>query len=182
MVENEPSIATASRPWLTPTAALERFQPPHGLSVGAAPEEAAVRFGFRVGALGLLVAPSTVCEVIVQPVVYPVPNSPPWLAGLMNLRGNLVPVFDLHLAWELGEPQARSRHTLLVLDRGEAAAGLYIDELPHAVDTSHLLRQLPPMPVALREHVTNAYIENGIAWLEFLHQQFFLSLGARLGI
>ncbi|MBS1213922.1 MAG: hypothetical protein H6R26_2539, partial [Proteobacteria bacterium] len=46
--------------------------------------------------------------------------------------------------------------------------------------TSHVLSRLPPLPPALRIYVAKAYAQDGVVWLEFDHQRFFLALGGRM--
>jgi twitching motility protein PilI len=140
-----------------------------------------VRYGVRLGDIGLLIGRDTLSEVIAQAAIYPIPNTPPWLAGLMNLRGNLVPVFDLHLLLGLEPPADRPRRFLLVLGRGDGAVGMYVDGLPQAVATGEGLGQLPPLPEVLREHVQTGYVDQGALWLEFPHEALFSTLGQRLG-
>ncbi len=173
--------AKASRRWLNPSAALNRFKPPRGVATGIArAERQRARYGFRVGGIGLLVGQDTVSEVLEQTPVYSLPNTPPWMLGLVNLRGNLAPVFDVKLLLELEDGPAQEKRRLLILDQGDKAIGILIDGLPQTALTSHALSRLPPLPTALRTHVTRAYAQDGVVWLEFDHQGFFRALGGRL--
>ena len=169
----------APRRWLDPSAALSRFQPPRSVATGIAPvEQERARYGFRVGGIGLLIGQDTVSEVIEQAPIYPLPNTPLWFPGLVNLRGNLAPVFDVKWFLELGA--AVGKRWLLILDRGDRAAGVLIDDLPQRAVTRHVLARLPPLPPALRSHVAQAYVQDDIVWLEFDHQGFFRALGGRM--
>jgi chemotaxis signal transduction protein len=74
------------------------------------------------------------CEVFTDVPIAPMPNSPELLVGLVNLRGQLLPVFQLHglLAEnriEVVQKPLRKK-TVLVIGRGERAVGLLIDALP----------------------------------------------------
>ncbi|HSG41452.1 MAG TPA: chemotaxis protein CheW [Thermoanaerobaculia bacterium] len=61
-------------------------------------------------AIGIL----RVREIIEYPAVTRVPNSPPWIRGVINLRGSVVPVIDL--AVKLGfEFAPATRRTCIVL-------------------------------------------------------------------
>lgn len=51
--------------------------------------------GFRLGALRLLVGFEHVVEIISMPPLTPVPGSAPWMLGVANVRGTLLPVVDL---------------------------------------------------------------------------------------
>jgi twitching motility protein PilI len=165
------------RHWLTPSAALNRFKPPPGVAIGIAPvERRRVRYGFKIGNLGLLINQDTVSEVLEQTPVYPLPNTPIWLAGLVNLRGNLVPVFDVRQLLELGDADSGVKRRLLILDQAERAVGLLIDNLPQVATFGLPLNRLPPLPATLRPHVSKAYTQEDMVWLEFNHQSFFQSL------
>lgn len=165
------------RQWLSPSHALGRFQHPAGTAgVGQRVRPEAVRYGFRVGSLNLLIKPRTGSEVIklVQPSA--MPNGPPWLAGMINLRSGLVPVFDVRVICALGREESSAQPMILVLDKGEDAVGLAIDGYPAALWGMEPIAHLPQLPTALRGHVSAGYTRDEHVWLEFDHESFFGSL------
>ncbi len=167
--------------WLNPSAALNRFKPPPGVTASiATAERQRARYGFRVGGIGLLVGQDTVSEVMEQTPVYPLPNTPSWMLGLVNLRGNLVPVFDLKRFLELEDGADLEKRRLLILDQSDKAVGVLIDGLPRVANTSHTLLRLPPLPAVLQAHVAKAYVQDNLVWLEFDHQGFFRALGGHM--
>lgn len=167
---------------LTPSMALGRFNPAYGVVTGLkSVARQRVRYGFRTGYLGFLIKPDTVSEVVEQSTIYLVPHTPAWLAGLINLRGNLVPVFDLQLCLEL-EKQAAEKRYLLVLDTGDDAVGLFVETLPQPVNLTQKLTQPPPLPAALRGHVASVYSEDKTIWVELDHRNFFESLATSVGL
>src|SRR3970040_2010524 len=86
--------------WLPPSAALARFQHPVGTAgAGQRARPEAVRYGFRVGALGLLIKPRTGSEVIKLTPPAALPNRPEWLLGVhvaagYSPDGEVWPEFD----------------------------------------------------------------------------------------
>lgn len=139
-------------------------------------------FGFRVGTLGFLAPASLHCEIIEQVQVNPLPNTQAWFSGLVNLRGNLVPVIDLHrlLGEETADPKKRR---LFTIDKGEKAVALWIDGLPAVHGASHEpLKQLPPLPAALDRHVPWGYLYQGQAWLNVRFDEFFTALGRQVAL
>lgn len=56
----------------------------------------------QIGRGHYLLPLSSVVEIVRSSAVTPVPQTPPWVAGLMNLRGRVLPVVDL--AVKFGEP------------------------------------------------------------------------------
>jgi chemotaxis signal transduction protein len=166
--------------WLSPSAALNRFDLPQGSVVDIAhQEEQRVRYGFRIGDLGLLIGADTVSEVLEKTPIFPIPRTPAWLSGLLNLRGNLVPVFDLKLFLQLQHESNQKRH-VLVLDRGDTSVATLIEGLPQAVAATRKLSRLPPLPWALQAHTSLAYVNKDAVWLEFDHLGFFQSIGNQL--
>ncbi|HSR62107.1 MAG TPA: chemotaxis protein CheW, partial [Gammaproteobacteria bacterium] len=82
--------------WLGLAPNLEHFDPFEGLSERVSEEELKhIRYGFRIAGQNLLFEKTVPCEAIQNSLIYPVPNTPVWLSGLINLRGNLIPVIDL---------------------------------------------------------------------------------------
>jgi chemotaxis signal transduction protein len=172
------SSAKTPRRWLSPSAALNRFKPPPGRAPGvASTERQRARYGFRVGGIGLLIGPDTSSEVLESAPVYPLPTAPVWLLGLVNLRGNLAPVFDIKPLLELADGNHPAQSRLLILGGNDKAVGIMIDGLPQRAATSQTLARLPPLPAALRPYVAKAYLQDGAVWLEFDHHGFFRSLG-----
>src|SRR5690349_13823440 len=68
-----------------------------------------------------------VVEVVRMVAVTPLPEAPPWLAGVINLRGRVVPLIDLRT--RLGLPPAEHGLTtaILILEAGGATIGLIAD-------------------------------------------------------
>lgn len=164
--------------WLSPTEALTQFLPLETeVSTANVATHAETVFGFRVGSLGFLVTSSTYCEVIEQPQVNPLPNVEAWFIGLINLRGDLVPVIDLQLL--LGEtPTDRKKRHLFVIGQGDKAMAFWIDGLPEIQSSfSQPLKQLPPLPAILQRCVSGGYFHNGQLWFNVQFDELFKTLG-----
>jgi twitching motility protein PilI len=172
--------------WLPPTAALALFEPPEGMHrivLGKAPPEIRVRYGFRVANLGLLIDPDVGSEVLTMPQVAFLPGAPQGFLGLINLRGNLVPLYELRVLLNLGARRPGVEPLVLVFGQGEQAAGIIVEGYPQAFKSLRLLPDLPPLPDALQDHVSAGYDQDGTVWLEFNHRSFFdeACRGIRLG-
>jgi twitching motility protein PilI len=167
--------------WLSPSVALSRFKPSSDLVEGIAPEFQRNRYGFRIGGFGLVIDVNTTSEVIDQLPIYSIPNAPSWLLGLINLRGNLVPVFDLRILLNV-EKENDQKRRLLILGQGEKAVAIPINNLPEPPNLSRTLPRLPPLPAILRDHISAAYVEQNFIWLEFQYHSFFQSLAAQMKV
>jgi len=162
-------IETFLRPGLIDTNPLPTAQPE---------TEMENSFGIRIGSLGFLISTATYCEVLDKIQISSLPNVHPWISGLLNLRGNLVPVFDLHRALEEQAADLKKRR-LFVIDRGDKAAALWIDNLPEIKTGASLLalKKLPLLPENLQRFVTKGYEQDGQIWLKLKFEDFFKLLG-----
>ncbi len=73
-----------------------------------------------------------------------IPNSPPYVLGVINLRGSVMPVLDLRYRLGLGETTASSRHVFVVVQDGDRVAGLMVDAVQETFVVDGALLQAPP--------------------------------------
>jgi twitching motility protein PilI len=151
-------------PWLSPSEALTRFTP--GPSRQTSLARAPIRFGFRVGDIGLLVPAGMLSELVEETEVFPVPMAPIWLRGLINLRGSLVPVFDLKAVLGMEGRVGEAPRLLVLGGGGTQAVCVMIDDLPLAVPIAERLPQQPPLPALLGEHSRSVYMWQQGPWVE----------------
>ncbi len=88
-------------------------------------------FGFAIGQKQFVVKASCFCEVFSGLSVAPIPNAPSMLAGLCNVRGVLVPVYQLHHEWGRTLPQ---KPYVFCIGKGEKAVAVLIDKLPVSIE------------------------------------------------
>ncbi|MBT8421876.1 MAG: purine-binding chemotaxis protein CheW [Gammaproteobacteria bacterium] len=101
-----------------------------GASASDADAEEWVGIGCLLGDERFLVARTQVREVMMMPgSVTRVPGTKDWVAGLANLRGQLLPVFDLR--GFLGAGSSRSSRTarVLVANHSDGLVGIIVDEV-----------------------------------------------------
>lgn len=172
--------------WLSPAQALTHFIPsPEMRPLADSREDSrrgtvcSSRYGFRVGNIGFALAPEKLSEVVGDAPIHPILTMPAWFSGLINLRGNLVPVFDLGKLLGIDEEQDK-RLALLVVDRGDRAVGIPIKGLPQTIPTVRRLRQLPPLPPILQGHARVAYAHEQDIWLELDFERLFKAVGAQM--
>jgi purine-binding chemotaxis protein CheW len=94
--------------------------------------------------------------------VTPIPNTPPFIKGVMNLRGTIIPVVDLRL--KLGLPEtALTRHAVIIVAKvGLRTVGLLVDAVSDVCDFRAADVQPPP---DLGGHVDTRFI-HGVACVE----------------
>lgn len=152
------------------------FAPGKGtLDVDSYSESVAV--AFRVGQMGFLLPTSEPCEVLQTQNVNPIPCVEPWLSGLLNVRGNIVPAIDLHLLPGFPAVATKKRY-LLAIGKGEKTLALWIDRYPQMLaDLGEASMTLPPVPALLQPCVHAAYLIQDEIWLNAQFGPLFATLG-----
>jgi purine-binding chemotaxis protein CheW len=108
---------------------------------GAAPERGAGRGGerqraaspspivelcvFRVGEEEYVIDLRRIREILQPLPITPVPSAPEFLAGVMNLRGDVIPVVDVRK--RLGVSEASARSKVLIVNVAGRLIGLVVD-------------------------------------------------------
>lgn len=165
---------------MLPEEALNRFQKPDTALLGldiSSHDYQQPKYGFKICGVGFLITPEVLCEVMKNTVVYPIPNTKEWMRGLVNLRGNLIPVYDMSIL--LGLTDEPMKHdNLLVIDKGPASAGILIESLPQPCDLNGCaeLKHVPKLPAGLSDYVSEAYSKDDVIWLGFNHKDFFTNM------
>lgn len=140
------------------------------------PEGFELRYGYRIGGIGLLHDPALGVQITTAPGVFALPNTQPWCLGLANLRGNLIPVYDLAPLLEVTPP--RRRNKLLVVGGEQESAGVLIDDTPAQiqVDTRHSPASDTKAPAFLRPHLRRVWTLDGEVWLDIDYGSLFAQL------
>ncbi len=141
-----------------------------------------LRYGFVFGGLRLVPASRVLTELVADAAIFAVPGAPPALAGVINLHGTIVPVFD---AERLDSPRADlrpQRHDALVFDRDEQRVGLLLGAQPQLL-TLQPAEGAVEMPAGLlATSLRRAWREpptaggDGAVWWEFDHHAAFALL------
>lgn len=87
------------------------------------------RHGIMLANTRILLPTEIICEVSSDLPVCRLPNSPEWLCGMTNLRGNIVPIIDLVLLLKLGR-RVDDNLKLLFLNIDDEWVGMHSEGLP----------------------------------------------------
>ncbi len=74
------------------------------------------------------------------------PNQPSYMRGVLNLRGIIVPIFDLRSRFNQGETEATNIHVVVIIAVGDRIIGILVDRVSDilTVDSSEI-RNVPDM-------------------------------------
>ena len=66
----------------------------------------------------------------------PLPHSPEYVCGVINLRGVILPVIDLQARLGFGKTEAAAKHAIIVVESVGRTMGLLVDAVSDIVTTS----------------------------------------------
>jgi len=135
-----------------------------------------VRYGYKISDMNFLVPEGTVSEVISKQNIFTLPNSPAWIEGLINIRGNIVPV--MNLSKYLNHDIDNKNINILVLNKSDASATLaiIINGLPVSLEHNDSKTAVSKYSELLLEYIDSGFSQNNSDWVEFNPQQLFKKL------
>ncbi len=86
------------------------------------------------------------------------PNSSSYIMGVMNLRGLIIPLYDLRVRFGQGQTNASEKHVIIVLNAGTRTIGILVDAVSDILSTSK--KEVKPAP-STGNKIDNEYI-NGL--------------------
>lgn len=73
-------------------------------------------------------------------------NAPEFIRGVINLRGDIVPIVDLRLKFNLGDAQYNDTTVVIILNVAERIVGVVVDSVSDVLElTSEQIREAPEM-------------------------------------
>jgi twitching motility protein PilI len=123
--------------------------------------------GFRLGLQSLVVAMSEVSEILQAPPTTRLPNVQPWVLGVANVRGRLIPLLDLNRFFGFSDAAgSRTGRPVLVMEQGEQTDGLLVDALEGVqhFDDSDFSTEPPEVDERLKPFVRGQYRRDQRSW------------------
>lgn len=108
--------------------------------------------------------------------VTPVPFASEWIFGVINLRGSIVPVYDLRSRYGIsGKPHAQSR--ILITEKEGVYRGFLVDSVDRILETSEKIRPVPDSGSPIQEIAEGLirHLDTDIILLSL--ERIFISLG-----
>lgn len=123
--------------------------------VDATASEATERelLSFRVGGQEYCVDIMSVREIRGWARPTPVPGSPHWVRGVINLRGTVLPIVDLARRLGIAAEDASDRNVIIVVQLGQQTVGLLVDAVSDILSIPETDMR-PPPDIAAREGET----------------------------
>lgn len=124
---------------------------------------------YRLGRNQLISKLGEVVEILEFPELSTIPLTQPWVRGVANVRGKLLPVIDLNGYLHGTVTEVTSRTRVLVIDHDGLYSGLVVDEvlgLKHFTDDEYSVEDAD-VEDYLRPYVQNGYRRGDQVWAIF---------------
>ena len=114
----------------------------HDVTAGPAPDRELI--SFRIGAQEFCIDIMVVREIRGWTPATPLPRSPDFVRGVINLRGAVLPIVDLaaRLGFAVAEPT--ERHVIIVAQIDKQVVGLLVDAVSDILTVGDGVVQPPP--------------------------------------
>jgi len=134
---------------------------------------------FSVGDLNILISDQYSPEILEDNVVYPMLLTPDWVIGTCNVRGEIIPIFDLEKIIYPDISVAKpTNYKTLILHEGNNAIGLPLFKLPeliHLEEEDHI-SNYSKFPELIKPYVKMVYKRKLKIWVLIDFSSFFTFL------
>lgn len=89
------------------------------------------------------------------------PNSPTYMCGVINLRGAIIPIFDLRARFEMGNTEADQKNVIIILSVGERIIGILVDTVSDILNAlSSAIKPAPNMDIDVHKQFIEGLISH----------------------
>lgn len=85
-----------------------------------------------------------VTEIVGFQKIIPVPDVPHYVKGVINLRGQVIPVMDVRLRFSMDEMDYTDRTVIIVIENNNTKTGLVVDGVNDVLEIGEDLVSEPP--------------------------------------
>ena len=122
---------------------------------------------FESGGLVLFLSTKYVIEIINAYAITPLPLVPSFIKGIINLRGQILPVVDIRLSMGKPEVEYTNKTCIVVLNVDSISLGIVVDSVRQVMDIN--FQDVRPIPVKRQQKLLDGMvnIEDGGVLMSF---------------
>ncbi len=114
-------------------------------------------------------------EITHRTDVTPVPGSPSFILGVINLRGMIIPVIDSRVRFHLAPQETTSKTRIIVMRLASGPTGLQVDSVAEVVRLEdHTVRETPPLVAGIRAEYLAGMVTVGTRLITLIHLEKLL--------
>ena len=114
---------------------------------------------FSSDGLNIGVSTNYVIEIITNHAITMVPLVPDYVKGIINLRGQIIPIIDIRL--RMGKPSIEytTSTCIIVLNINSICIGIIVDAVQQVMDIDQ--EKISPVPVENQQELINGMVSSG---------------------
>jgi purine-binding chemotaxis protein CheW len=117
---------------------------------------------FLIGEQSFCLEISKICEIRRWGPATPLPHAPAYVLGVINLRGSVIPIFDLSARLGFGAADPTERSVIMIVAEADHTIGLVVDSVSEILTMSP--ENMQPRPEIGSdddcEQITGFFVEN----------------------
>jgi chemotaxis signal transduction protein len=137
------------------------------------------RYGYKIANMNFLVPEKTISEVINNPCIFNLPNSPTWIEGLVNVRGNIIPVMNMGKLLKNYNNEKLTSVILISKPDYKLSIAILISDLPVSLEYNESKALAINYPDELHDFISDGFNQNNIDWIEFNPEKLFKKLAKK---
>ncbi|MCI9592936.1 MAG: chemotaxis protein CheW [Lachnospiraceae bacterium] len=111
---------------------------------------------FESGDLVLYISTKHVIEIINNHTITTLPLMPPYIKGVINLRGQILPVVDIEHRMGKESLDSTEKTCIIVLEIDSVALGIIVDSVRQVIDID--LKQVRPIPLKRQQKLLDGMV------------------------
>ena len=111
---------------------------------------------FESGDLVLYISTKHVIEIINNHTITTLPLMPPYIKGVINLRGQILPVVDIEHRMGKENSDSAEKTCIIVLEIDSVALGIIVDSVRQVIDID--LKNVRPIPLKRQQKLLNGMV------------------------
>lgn len=111
---------------------------------------------FQSGDLILYISTRHVIEIINNYSITNLPLVPPYIKGIINLRGQVLPVVDIQMRMGKSEAECGNETCIIVLDIDSVSLGIIVDSVRQVIDID--LKNVRPIPLKRQQKLLDGMV------------------------
>ena len=115
---------------------------------------------FSLNQYDFIIKTGEVSEILPTPDITPLPDVQPWVQGIANIRGRLVPIIDLGAFFGRKEANSTINKKVMLINREEIPLGLTVDQVQGMMQftESHDKNDIPEeLALTIRPFITGCF-------------------------
>ena len=127
------------------------------------PETSKKHLAFCSDGIRFAIAYDFVIEIINELSITTLPKVPGYIEGIINLRGQVIPIMDVRLRMNHMKGEVNSKVCIIVIQVEDTVIGLLVDEVLQMIDVED--GSVMPPPLSQRQEYVNGIIRlNGVIY------------------